>query len=86
MNNLQDWIRHGEEMRRPLLVNHNLSKAEKIIIVGAGLSGLCTAFRIAEKRPDLEIIIIEKEIKINFEDEIIDAMMVYQNGKSRLEE
>ena len=34
----------------------------------------------------LEIIIIEKEININFEDEIIDAMMVYQNGKSRLEE
>ena len=63
MNNLQDWIRHGEEMRRPLLVNHNLSKAEKIIIVGAGLSGLCTAFRIAEKRPDLEIIIIEKSKK-----------------------
>lgn len=33
----------------------------------------------------LEIIIDEKQININFEDEIIDAMLVFENGKSRIE-
>ena len=34
----------------------------------------------------LEIIIKENKINLNFDDEIIDTMMVYQDGKSRIEE
>ncbi len=64
MADLQNWIRHGDEMRRPLLVNPELSNAEKIVIVGAGLSGMCCAFRIAEKRPDIEIILVEKSSRL----------------------
>lgn len=60
MSNLDEWILHGDEMRRPLLVNPKISESSKLIIVGAGLSGLCCAYRIAKKRPDLEIIIHEK--------------------------
>ena len=36
MADLQNWIRHGDEMRRPLLANSDLPKAEKIVIVGGG--------------------------------------------------
>ena len=64
MVDLQDWLRHGEEMRRPLLVNPNLSKAKKIVIVGAGLSGMCCAYRIAEQRSDLEIVLVEKSSRL----------------------
>ena len=34
----------------------------------------------------LEIIIKKNKINLNFDDEIIDTMMVYQDGKSRIEE
>ena len=34
----------------------------------------------------LEIIIQENKINLNFDDEIVDTMMVYQDGKSRIEE
>ena len=64
MHDLKDWVRHGDEIRRPLLVNPELSKKNKIIIVGGGLSGLCAAFRISEKFPNKEIIILEKTRKL----------------------
>ena len=34
----------------------------------------------------LEIIISEKSIKIDLEDEIVDAMLVFNNGKKRIED
>ncbi len=60
MSDLESWILHGEEMRRPLIFHPELKKSSKLIIVGGGLSGLCCAYRVAKKRPDLEIIIHEK--------------------------
>lgn len=60
MNRLATWIKHGDEIRRPLLVNPKLAKSDKIVIVGAGLSGLACAYRISEIRPDIEIILVEK--------------------------
>ena len=59
MYSLEDWVRFGDELRRPLLIGPNLSKSTKLCIVGAGLSGLTIAYRIASKRPDLEIKILE---------------------------
>ena len=59
LHSLEDWIRFGDELRRPLLIGPNLSKSTKLCIVGAGLSGLTIAYRIASKRPDLEIKILE---------------------------
>ncbi len=64
MADLQNWIRHGDEMRRPLLANSDLPKAEKLVIVGGGLSGLCCALRIAEKRPNLPILLVEKSAEL----------------------
>ena len=51
-------------MRRPLLVHPKFAESKRIVIVGAGLSGLCCAYRIAKKRPDLEIILHEKSDQI----------------------
>ena len=51
-------------MKRPLLVNPKFADSKKIVIVGAGFSGLCCAYRIAKKRPDLEIILHEKSDQI----------------------
>ena len=53
-------MRFGDELRRPLLVGTNLSTSTKLCIVGAGLSGLAIAYRIASKRSDLEIEILER--------------------------
>ena len=63
MTSLDEWVLHCDEMRRPLLVNPKISESTKLVIVGAGLSGLCCAYRIAKKRPDLEIILHEKSSK-----------------------
>ena len=63
MSDLENWVLHGDEMRRPLLVHPKFAESNKIVIVGAGLSGLCSAYRIAKKRPDLHIIIHEKSDK-----------------------
>ena len=60
MSDLDKWVLHGDEMRRPLLVNPKLGKSSKLVIVGGGLSGLCCAYRIAKKRPDVEVIIHEQ--------------------------
>ena len=57
---LQDWIRYGDELRRPLHILPKVSSSSHIAIVGGGLSGLTTAYRIAEKRPDISITLIEK--------------------------
>ena len=51
-------------MRRPLLVNESLSQAEKVVIVGGGLSGMCCAYRIALKRPDVEVVLLEKSNRL----------------------
>ena len=64
MSNVESWIRHGVEMRRPLLVNESLSQAEKVVIVGGGLSGMCCAYRIALKRPDVEVVLLEKSNRL----------------------
>ena len=64
MSNLESWVRYGDEMRRPLLISGNFAKSSKIVIVGGGISGLCCAYRIATKRPDLEIIIHEKSSEL----------------------
>ena len=64
MTGLDEWVLHGDEMRRPLLVNPKIIESTKLVIVGAGLSGLCCAYRIAKKRPDLEVILHEKSSKI----------------------
>ena len=60
MSDLDKWVLHGDEMRRPLLVNPKLGESSKLVIVGGGLSGLCCAYRIAKKRPDVEVIIHEQ--------------------------
>ena len=57
---IEDWVRFGDELRRPLLIGPKLSTSTKLCIVGAGLSGLTIAFRIATKRPDIDIEILEK--------------------------
>ena len=61
MTDLQSWINYGDEMRRPLLIGPKLADSTKIVIVGGGLSGMCIAFRLSQKRPDLEIILLEKK-------------------------
>ena len=57
---LEDWVRFGDELRRPILITPKLSTSTKLCIVGAGLSGLAIAYRIASKRSDLEIEILER--------------------------
>ena len=64
MSDLDSWVLHGDEMRRPFLVNPKVAQSSKLVIVGGGLSGLCCAYRIAKKRPDIEIIIHEKSEKL----------------------
>ena len=64
MSNLDDWVKHGEEMRRPLLVDEELGKSTKVVIVGGGLSGMTCAYRIAKKRPDIDVIIHEKSNRV----------------------
>ena len=55
----EDWIRHGQELRRPLLVHESLGQKSRICIVGGGLSGLCIAYRIGQKNPNIHIDLIE---------------------------
>ena len=64
MSDIESWIQHGVEMRRPLLVKDSLSDSEKIVIVGGGLSGMCNAYRIAQKMPDVEILLVEKSERL----------------------
>lgn len=64
MPSLESWIRHGQELRRPLIANAKLGKSEKVVIVGGGLSGLCCAYRIAQKRPDISVVIHERSNRL----------------------
>ena len=64
MAELQDWIQHGAEMRRPLLANPELKEQGKIVIIGGGLSGLCTAFRLGQKYPEKKLILVEKSNRL----------------------
>ena len=61
MTDLESWINYGDEMRRPLLITPELANSSKVVIVGGGLSGMCIAFRLSRKRPDLEIILLEQK-------------------------
>ena len=60
MTDLESWIKYGDEMRRPLIINPDLANSSKVVIVGGGLSGMTCAYRLSQKRPDLEIILLEK--------------------------
>ena len=64
MPGLESWIEHGEELRRPLIANTKLGESEKVVIVGGGLSGLCCAYRIAQKRPDISVVIHERSNRL----------------------
>ncbi len=64
MSDVASWIRHGVEMRRPLLVKEALSLSDKVVIVGGGLSGMCCAYRIAQKSPHVEIVLVEKSERL----------------------
>jgi len=64
MSDVTSWTRHGAEMRRPLFVHKALPLCDKIVIVGGGLSGMSCAYRIAQKRPDLEIVLVEKSNRL----------------------
>ena len=59
MQTPEDWIRHGQELRRPLLVHESLGQKNRLCIVGGGLSGLCIAYRIGQKNPNIHIDLIE---------------------------
>ena len=61
MTDLESWIKYGDEMRRPLIINPDLANSSKVVIVGGGLSGMTCAYRLSQKRPDLEIILLEKK-------------------------
>ncbi len=64
MYSLEDWIRHGNELRRPLLVNQALAESNRVVIVGGGLSGLSLAYRIGTERPDIFVTLIEKTTRL----------------------
>ncbi len=64
---LEDWIRYGDELRRPLSIHPELSSSKELIIVGGGLSGLTLAYRIGTNRPDIKIKILEKKFKLGGE-------------------
>lgn len=57
---VDEWTRYGDELRRPLMLAEGLTKANTVMVVGAGLSGLCVAYRLAMKRPDVQIELLEK--------------------------
>ena len=71
----EEWTRYGDELRRPLLIAKGLAEASSVLVVGGGLSGLCVAYRLATKRPDLRIELIEKS------DRLGGAVETWSNGE-----
>lgn len=63
-HSLEDWIRYGDEIRRPLQVAAGLENSKKVVIIGAGLSGLTLAYKIASKRPDISVELVEKSSRL----------------------
>ena len=61
MYSVDEWIRYGDELRRPFHILPSLSSSKQIAIVGGGISGLTIAYRIGKKRPDISITLIEKK-------------------------
>jgi len=59
--NTEDWVRHGQELRRPLLVHPSIKEGDTSVIIGGGLSGMVVGYRIAKKSPERKVIIIEKK-------------------------
>ena len=64
MHTLDDWVRFGDEIRRPLMIADGLAESTRIAIIGAGLSGLTIAYRLAKKRPDITIELYEKTDRV----------------------
>lgn len=64
MTGLEDWVRHGSELQRPLLVNNDLSKNHTIYVIGGGLSGMCAAYRLGDKFPLKKVVLIEKSNRL----------------------
>ena len=60
MQDRQAWIRHGQELRRPLLVHPALADEGHVVVVGAGLSGLTAAYRLREARPEVRVTVLER--------------------------
>ena len=59
--NTEDWVRHGQELRRPLLVHPSIKEGDTSVIIGGGLSGMVVGYRIAKKSPERKVIIVEKK-------------------------
>ena len=57
---IEDWVRHGQELRRPLLVHPSILDGKISVIVGGGLSGMAIGYRIAKKNPERDVVILEK--------------------------
>jgi len=75
MDEVEDWIRHGAEMRRPLLAHFELKNHQHITIVGGGLSGLCAAYRIADRFPEKQVVLIEKSSRLGGVIETLQSML-----------
>ena len=59
--NTEDWVKHGQELRRPLLVHPSIKEGDTSVIIGGGLSGMVVGYRIAKKSPERKVIIVEKK-------------------------
>ena len=61
MYSKDEWIRHGDELRRPFPVPDGFSSSEHVVIVGGGLSGLTIAYRLASKRPICRLLLLNQK-------------------------
>tara|TARA_B100000575_G_scaffold106589_1_gene84906 strand:- start:8422 stop:9708 length:1287 start_codon:yes stop_codon:yes gene_type:complete len=59
--NTEDWVRHGQELRRPLLIHPSIKEGDTSVIIGGGLSGMVVGYRIAKKSPERKVVIVEKK-------------------------
>ncbi len=56
----EDWVKHGQELRRPLLVHPSISDGKISVIIGGGLSGMTVGYQIAKKNPERDVVILER--------------------------